>query len=159
VRIPESEARDGSHDAPFALGRLDSFVGYHLRLAQLRSFDQFAVHGPAAGFGPAAFSAMLLIEANSGINQAMLAAALRVDRSTIVRMIDKLVDERLVRRSSRAEDRRVSCPELTPKGRALLERAVRSIRGAESAALAPLTDEERRTLHALLRKSNARAYA
>jgi DNA-binding MarR family transcriptional regulator len=144
----------GADSDELDLGRVDEFAGFHLRIAQLRHFAQFPATGSMAGITPALFSTLLLIEANPGVKQTTLASVLQVDRSTIVRMIDRLEERGLVRRGSSRQDRRVAPPTLTARGRMFVTDAVRRVHRADDISLQRLTERERLTLLDLLRKAN-----
>jgi DNA-binding MarR family transcriptional regulator len=136
------------------LGRLEGNLGYNLRRAQLRIFDAFA--RVAGTLSPSQFAVLLLIEANPGIKQIELAEVLEVDRSTMVRLVDRCEDAKLVRRGSSKLDRRVAPPLLTARGRALLER-YEPIVAREEASASGLTVAERATLVSLLERVYAGA--
>lgn len=134
-----------------ALGRLGDNLGYNLRLAQLRIFEAFARVAGRHGVSPTQFAVLLLIEANPGIKQIELAAVLDVDRSTIVRLVDKCEESKLVKRGSSKFDRRIAPPLLTARGRAFLGRLEPIVAREESAA-AGLSPAERATLVRLLKR-------
>jgi DNA-binding MarR family transcriptional regulator len=133
------------------LGRLDDNLGYNLRLAQLRIFDAFAGVAGQHDMSPTQFAVLLLIEANPGIKQIELAAVLDVDRSTIVRLVDKCEEAKLVKRGSSKIDRRIAPPLLTARGRAFVGRVEPLVARRESAA-AGLSTAERTTLMRLLKR-------
>jgi DNA-binding MarR family transcriptional regulator len=121
LTVPSSTARAANRTGPRE-GLLPNLLGYNLRLAQVRVFQDFA--GAMAEFGltPGQLGAMLLIEARSGLSQSALASALGIDRSSAVPLIDGLQNRGLVRRSAHADDRRKHALALTAAGTALLER-------------------------------------
>ncbi len=121
------------HSGP-KLGRLGPSLGYNLRVAQLRVFAAFASVAERHEITPTQFAVLLLIEANPGIKQIELADALDVDRSTLVRIVDRCADAKLVRRGTSKLDRRVAPPVLTARGRALLAGLVPAVARAEAAA-------------------------
>jgi DNA-binding MarR family transcriptional regulator len=130
-------------------GRLEKNLGYKLRLAQLRIFETFARHAAAHDLTPSQFAVLLLVEANPGIKQIELADVLDVDRSTMVRLIDRCAEAKLLRRGSSKLDRRIAPPLLTPRGRALIDRLEPAI-AREEAAASGLSRSERSTLLGLL---------
>jgi DNA-binding MarR family transcriptional regulator len=152
------------HDAlPLAppdvrLGRLTHSLGYRLRRAQLRIFDAFAAAASDDGITPSQYAVLLLIEANPGIKQTDLAEALDLDRSTMVRLVDRCVEAKLVRRGASKLDRRAAPPVLTARGRALVDRLEPAVARLEAAA-SQLSPGERETLLGLLARieSGARA--
>ncbi len=136
------------------LGRLGPSLGYNLRVAQLRIIAAFATVAERHEITPTQFAVLLLIEANPGIKQIELAGALDVDRSTLVRLVDRSADAKLVRRGSSKLDRRVAPPVLTARGRALLDVMVPAVARAEAAA-AGLSAAEIATLLQLLGRIGA----
>jgi len=89
--------------------------------------------------------------------QNVLAAALGIDAADMVRLMDDLIEKRLVQRERDPQDRRRYRITLTTKGRNALTTAHRVIREAEEATLQPLTEAERATLQALIAKIHTRA--
>jgi DNA-binding MarR family transcriptional regulator len=133
------------------LGRLAGNLGYRLRVAQLRIFSAFASVASEHALTPTQFAALLLIEANPGIKQTDLADALDVDRSTMVRLVDRCAEAKLVRRGSSKLDRRVAPPVLTARGRALIDRLEPLVMRAEAAASGLARDERTALLRVLER--------
>jgi DNA-binding MarR family transcriptional regulator len=134
-------------------GRLGLVIGYnftHGYLKTLLTFDQVVQE---TGLQPSQFAVLSLVEATPGIKQTTLADVLSVDRSTMVRIVDRCEYAKWLRRGSSRVDRRVAPLELTPAGKALLDeiypRLVRS-----EALVSTLTAAERRTFLRLLRKFN-----
>src|SRR3546814_18044262 len=60
---------------------LPDHVGYLLRLAQLRVWEDFYARPSATGITPSLYSALVLIERNPGLQQRRLGEALGVARS------------------------------------------------------------------------------
>jgi DNA-binding MarR family transcriptional regulator len=138
------------------LGRLADNLGYRLRVAQLRIFSAFASVASEHALTPTQFAVLLLIEANPGIRQIDLADVLDVDRSTMVRLVDRCAEAKLVRRGSSKLDRRVAPPVLTPRGRALIDRVEPLVMRAEAAA-SGLSREERAAFLRVLERVGAPA--
>ena len=84
--------------------------------------------------------------------QNTLAAALGMDTADMVRLIDALIEKRLVQRERDPADRRRYRITLTTRGRTALTTAQRTVRDVEKTTLQPLTAAERATLHALVTK-------
>src|SRR5262249_39223540 len=93
------------------------------------------------------------------MTQKALGAALRIDRTTMVTLIDDLEDRGLVVRKRHPSDRRafLVCP--TDAGRAAKETAVAILDEQQRMFLAPLSQEERRQLGELLNRLHAGAPA
>jgi DNA-binding MarR family transcriptional regulator len=105
------------------------------------------------GLTPALFGLLNVIGAREGAIQQELGAAMGIDRTTMVSLIDQLESEGLAKRRPSAKDRRAREVAITAKGRRLLGRARRMIFQAEDDVLAGLTAEERRDLLTLLRRA------
>jgi DNA-binding MarR family transcriptional regulator len=107
----------------------------------------------SVGLTPALFALLNVIAARQGAIQQELGAALGIDRSTMVSLIDQLEGAGLATRRPSATDRRAREIEITPKGRRLLQRARGLILQVEDEVLAGLTAEERDELLTLLRRA------
>jgi DNA-binding MarR family transcriptional regulator len=105
------------------------------------------------GLTPALFALLNVIGAREGAIQQELGAAMGVDRTTMVSLIDQLEGAGLAKRRPSAKDRRAREVAITPKGRRLLGRARRIISETEDDLLAGLTAEERHDLVTLLRRA------
>ena len=109
------------------------------------------------GLTPALFGLLNVIGAREGAIQQELGAAMGIDRSTMVSLIDQLEGAGLAKRRPSATDRRAREVAITAKGRRLLERARGMLSEAEDEVLAGLTAKERRDLVSLLRRALAGA--
>jgi MarR family transcriptional regulator for hemolysin len=114
----------------------------------------------SAGLSDATWAPLVhLHELGDGISQTQLAAAVGLDGSSLVRLLDILVDQALIERRPHSDDRRVKRVHLTPAGR----RAVTSIRkrlaAVEDELLADLSEEEARTLLRAFEKIETRIAA
>jgi DNA-binding MarR family transcriptional regulator len=138
-----------SKQAELRPGVLPQLIGYRLRLAQQAVFRDFAASVGEVSPGHAGI--LLLIEANPGVAQGRLAQAVRLDRSTMVGVVDALEERRLIERR-RGEDRRSNGLWLTPAGRAFLSSLKRRIDAHEDRVASRLSVAERAKLLALLAK-------
>ena len=111
-----------SADAEIRLGRLDEFVGFHLRLAQEASFAAFAKLAGKLDVGPGRFAILALIGENPGLTQTALGAAAGRDKSTLTPALDDLERRGLILRRRAPTDRRSYALALTPKGQATLRK-------------------------------------
>lgn len=137
---------------PLHQGILPGLLGYRLRLAQRAVFSDFA--RSVAELSPGRVGILLLLDANPGVTQSRLAAAVGLDRSTMVGVVDALEGRRLLERR-RGDDRRTNGLWLTRAGRALVARLKRRIELHEQRMAARLTAAERAQLIALLEKLGA----
>ena len=76
------------------------------------------------------------------MRQKDLAAALSLDGSSIVRVLDMLETADLIKRQEEGEDRRAKIIVLTPKGEATVEKVEAVARAVREEALGDLSDED-----------------
>lgn len=140
-----------------ALTRLaDTALAHEIEFLTVKAFADGTriVNSRLAELGLRARSYSVLALACSGMDatQRELAAALELDPSQIVSLVDGLEADDLVRRVPGQRDRRARIVQATPTGQALFLRAQKLTAEAEAVALAVLSDAERETLRELLRK-------
>jgi DNA-binding MarR family transcriptional regulator len=106
---------------------------------------------------PALFGVLNFLGARKGAIQQEIGAAMGIDPSTMVSLIDELEREGLAKRRPRPSDRRAHEVSITSKGRRLLERSRKMALEAENEVLRGLTNTERRQLLKLLRRALSEA--
>jgi DNA-binding MarR family transcriptional regulator len=131
-------------------GRLPQLLGYRLRLAQLVVFADFARECGELGVTPGVYGVLELLARNPGLSQSALAQALRLDRSSLVPVIDRLEDLGWARRTEVPGDRRRYDLVLTAAGRKVLAAATARVLRHERRIAALLTEREAKQLAALL---------
>jgi len=112
-----------TEDAALQLGELSEHLGYALKRAQLKIFDDFLRCVAPLQLTPAQFSVLLLLDKNPGHNQTEIANTLGILRPNFVAMLDNLESRGLCARMRSTNDRRSHILVLTDKGRAVLARA------------------------------------
>jgi DNA-binding MarR family transcriptional regulator len=117
------------------MGELSELLGYSLKRAQLRIFDDFIRCVASLNLTPAQFSVLLLIDRNPGRNQTEIANTLGILRPNFVAMLDSLESRELCVRVRSANDRRSHILMLTDKGRATLARAKKLVATKHEARL------------------------
>lgn len=138
---------------PIKLGALSEFLGYSLKRAQLRIFDDFIGCVAPLQLTPAQFSVLMLVDANPGRNQTEIASTLGILRPNFVAMLDELESRDLCVRVRSSNDRRSHILKLTEKGRAVLARARKLIEARHEARLGELLGpDNREQLLAMLSK-------
>ena len=138
--------------ADIAFGVLPSLIGYQLRQAQLAIFNDFQESIGAHAITPGLFGVLVVIDSNPGLKQTTLASAIRLDRSTVVSVIDKLEARKLVARQHTEGDRRSNALWLTSEGKALLGKLTGLVRAHEERLLADLSQADRARLARLLQR-------
>ena len=126
------------------LGELSELLGYSLKRAQLKIFEDFLRCVAPLQLTPAQFSVLLLLEKNPGRNQTEIAATLGILRPNFVAMLDGLESRDLCARIRSANDRRSPVLLLTDKGRAVLARAKKLVAAKHEARLNELIGAENR---------------
>jgi DNA-binding MarR family transcriptional regulator len=116
-------AEAATESASLQLGELSEHLGYALKRAQLKVFEDFLRCVAALELTPAQFSVLLLLDKNPGRNQTEIANTLGILRPNFVAMLDGLESRDLCTRIRSANDRRSHILVLTEKGRAVLTRA------------------------------------
>lgn len=138
-----------------SLGFLEGLIGFRLRLAQIALFDDFERAMRPFDITPTRFGALSLIDANPGLSQMQLAKAIRLDRSTLVTLLDHLEKRSLVQRRPSATDKRTNELRLTPEGRLLLVKLKRRVQEHEKRVFGKLPADERAQLARLLEAVSA----
>lgn len=130
------EAADGHEEVgQIKMGELSELLGYSLKRAQLRIFDDFIRCVASLNLTPAQFSVLLLIDRNPGRNQTEIANTLGILRPNFVAMLDSLEGRELCVRVRSANDRRSHILMLTDKGRTILARAKKLVATKHEARL------------------------
>jgi MarR family transcriptional regulator, lower aerobic nicotinate degradation pathway regulator len=124
-------------------GYLFARLGYNLKA---RSIDEFE----RAGLSPYYYSVLALLDQGACRSQASMAESLKLDRSQVVGLLDKLEELELVERRRDQHDRRRHVVTLTPAGRRALARCRAIMTRLEAEFLEPLDEDDRVALHQLL---------
>jgi DNA-binding MarR family transcriptional regulator len=143
ARAPRKDAADAGADA-LQLGELSGHLGYALKRAQLRIFEDFLRCVAPLQLTPAQFSVLLLLDRNPGRNQTEIASTLGILRPNFVAMLDSLESRELCVRVRSTNDRRSHILMLTDKGRAVLARARKLVATKHEARLNELLGPDNR---------------
>jgi len=119
------------------------------RASHLRAAEALA----SVGLTPSLFALLNVVGERDGAIQQELGAALGIDRTTMVALVDQLESAGLANRRPAPGDRRAREIVITPKGRRVLARARTVLAQAEDEVLTGLATDERRDLVALLRRA------
>ena len=135
------------------LGELGELLGYSLKRAQLRIFDDFLRCVAPVKLTPAQFPVLLLLDRNPGRNQTEIANTLGILRPNFVAMLDALENRGLCTRARSPNDRRSHVLMLTDKGRTTLAKAKKLVSEKHEARLiAVLGPNEHRAMLAMVAK-------
>lgn len=137
-------------------------VFLHLLQAGDEAFRVVEAHLGAHSISQGRFMVLMLLF-NKGTHcphprtPAELADLSRVTRATMTGLVDTLERDGLVKREPDLNDRRMMSVNLTPKGLALLEKILPKHFQRMAELMAPLSEDERKTLVQLLTKISQRA--
>jgi DNA-binding MarR family transcriptional regulator len=140
-----------SEDGPIP-GELGVFPGYLLARLGEKSRRRFHRALEPEGLHPRHFGVMTMVAAQPGLSQQELHEKTAIDPSSMVAVIDELEALGLAERRPHPDDRRVRTIFLTAIGEQKLERVRALAAQLQREFFQPLSAEERRTLHGLLRK-------
>lgn len=133
-------------------GVLDELLGYRLRRAQVAMFVAFRDATRGADLTPPRFTALVIIGANPGLSQSILAQVLGIARSGAMLMTDYLEERGLVERRHRPGDARAWGLYLTRRGQQFVERVKVRVLDYDYRVARKITLKERRQLLRLLEK-------
>ena len=133
-------------------GPLPHYYGYHLRMAQLADYADFARETGPDALSPGRFSLLTLLAHNPGITQSALSQAVGLDKSTLTPALDQLVRKGWVLRRKAANDKRSYALSLSRKGHGVLARLTQGVERHEANVANLLSPAEREQLVALLKR-------
>ena len=107
------------------------------------------------GLRPRHLVALTVLRSHGGMTQQALAAALQLDRTNLVGLLNDLEDDGLIARTRSAEDRRRHLVTLTDAGGIRLGEAELALAEVEDQVLGALDHDQRVALHALLQQASA----
>jgi DNA-binding MarR family transcriptional regulator len=145
VKARKEPAGATPEEGALQLGELSELLGYSLKRAQLKIFEDFLRCVAPLQLTPAQFSVLLLLDRNPGRNQTEIASTLGILRPNFVAMLDGLESRDLCARIRSTNDRRSHILVLTDKGRAVLARAKKLVASKHEARLNELLGPANRT--------------
>ncbi|WP_460136808.1 MarR family winged helix-turn-helix transcriptional regulator [Pseudomonas sp. S1_E04] len=143
---------EGSDAPPPVDSALDDLIGYAMRRAQLKLFQNLIGRLSDHDLRPAQFSALAIIEQNPGLMQADLARALAIEPPQVVPLLNKLESRALAVRVRCKPDKRSYGIFLSRTGETLLKELKAIAAQSDQDATAALDVDERAELLRLLKK-------
>jgi DNA-binding MarR family transcriptional regulator len=131
---------------------LPTLLGFNIRRAQIALWRDFNRNVAEGYVRPGVFSALLLARANPGIAQIEIAKQLGIDKASVVALVDRMEDAGWVTRRRSTHDRRRQGIFLTAEGTKTCRSLKKEMIDHERKFVSRYTDQELRTLIALLRR-------
>jgi DNA-binding MarR family transcriptional regulator len=144
-KAPKSVSIDKGKPAPdIARGlKLDRGLGFLVRLLETRATALYDELTSQTEITPRQFGVMLTLYQRGTLTLTELATYIRVDRSTLGEMINRMSDRGLVRKESNDVDRRSATVTLAKSGEQALLRLVTGVAQLQEELLGPLPAEDR----------------
>ncbi len=114
------------------LGSLQEILGFHLRLANVAVFQDYQATMAGLALTPKQFAVLELIEENPGASQIDIANCLRMDKASMMALVNKLEARHAIERRPSAVDRRRQELFITEEGVVLANKA-KTLRSAHEA--------------------------
>jgi len=134
--------------APYQVTARVSRIGLHVARQQEEAYKRFGLNRGEVGV----LSALRIAGPSNPLSPTRLFKGLLLSSAGITSRLDRLERRGLVRRTRHPNDRRGILVELTDEGARVLEEAVTAENGSAHKLLGRLSNEERESLAALLRK-------
>ena len=148
-RDKKAAAADATRRQPLP-PELCQHLGFMLGKARQELADRLDRLTAPLGLTIRHFGLLLLTTRRGAMRQTDLADAVRLDRTTVMKMIDELEAAGLVKRGADPEDRRANAVKATAKGVQWLEKLKPSAEEIERDFLSPLSSTEQEALRGLL---------
>ena len=142
----DANTTDGAFDAVLAM------PGHLLRRFQQIAVSMFLKECRDLDLTPLQFATLAALSAVPPIDQATLGGMVALDRTTIGVVVRKLERRGFLTRMVSSRDRRARMIAISPAGRTLLAQAIPQVLAVQDRLLAPLADDERHQLLALMQK-------
>jgi DNA-binding MarR family transcriptional regulator len=143
IRVDKSTSETAQAEHLARVFRLEDKPGFLLRRLDARATLLYHKVTGQTDLTPRQFGVLLTLFQNEHITLTDLSQRIRIDKSTLGEMVQRMIDRGLVRRRLSVADRRSSEVSLSAAGRVALLATVRQAEAAQQALLEPLPDEYR----------------
>ncbi|MDO6460834.1 MarR family transcriptional regulator [Granulosicoccaceae sp. 1_MG-2023] len=133
--------RSPGQDEAIDFGVLHNSLGYLLRRAQLRLFQQYQQTFAETAIRPTQFAVLELVAVNPGLSQSAVAQALSIQRTNMVGLLDALQKRKLIERRPSPQDRRTHALYLTDEGHSLRNSMLADFIRIDSSLVSVVGDE------------------
>lgn len=128
------------------------FIGFLISKAADAIVESVDASLASYGITSRQYGIMVLLSYNEGLPQIAISEKLKIDRTTMVKLVDGLEKEGFVERHRDANDRRAYALALSAKGTKILPEITKAVIHEEKTSLGNLSEDEVRTLFKLLLK-------
>ncbi len=132
------------------LEKFYSRPGHLIRRLQQISAALFVEETQPIDITSVQYAALNVVQEVPGIDQARLSNMIAFDKTTIVKVLDRLVDKGLITRTRSETDRRVNHLHVTPAGEKLLKDIYPKLDRSDKRILAPLSEADQRKFMEML---------
>jgi DNA-binding MarR family transcriptional regulator len=145
IKSAKSAARSAAKDAEEIAGtlKLDKGLGFLVRLLDTRVHLLYEQLTAQNDITPRQFGVLLTLHQQGTLTLTELAGHIRVDRSTLGEMINRMAERSLISKRNNGSDRRSAEVLLAPAGKSALLAIVNGAAQLQGALLAPLPAEDR----------------
>jgi DNA-binding MarR family transcriptional regulator len=133
-----------------SLERFYSRPGHLIRRLSQISMALFIEEAGELGVTARQFAALNMIRESPDIDQVRLSQMIAMDKTTIVKVIDRLVEKGLITRTRSPTDRRANVLNITPQGQKVLKDIEPLLDRSDQRILAPLGQSDQRKFMELL---------
>lgn len=148
VLVPTTPHVEGDDD----IGEIAGIVGFHIRLAHGAVYRHFTETFEHLSLTQKQVSALWLVDDHPDISQTDLAKLMRMDRATTMAIVNRMQSRGFMTRAPSKSDKRRQALNLTDPGREMLATAKTAISDHEAWLKSRFSEDEVRTLIALLAK-------
>ena len=145
-------AEEAQDDDMRGIGEIDEIVGFHIRLAHSAVRRHFTETFSHLKLTQKQVSVLWLVGDHPGIAQTDLCQRLRMDRATVMAIVNRLEERKLLKRGVSKEDRRRQTLTLRAKGEDILADAKYSIREHENWLKSLFTEKEVKLFMKMLKR-------
>lgn len=124
--------------------------GHLIRRLNQISMALFFEETAPLGLTSVQYAALNMIQEVPGIDQASLSNMIAFDKTTIVKVLDRLVDKKLITRTRSETDRRINHLRVTTEGARLLKEIHPMLDRSDKRILAPLSESDQRRFMELI---------
>ena len=129
---------------------LTRYTGFLIAKAHQRLFSFFFDECQKVGLEVPSPGILHVLDENGPMSQQQLGRMLRIDRTTMVKLIDALEEHKLAKRKDHPEDRRAYLVEITPTGKKALQEIQKVAEKMEADLLGQFTEPERKIIRRAL---------